>query len=181
MYVLDKRNTLWLRDTVRQTSLGKGPTGRPRPLTSLGISAWPYCVTTKYLYIYIYIYQSYIYIIYIYQVFRFSWQLFICIPWQPVHSNSVICLATIKWATNCPFYNTKIHIYVNKTWKKISLWTWPSGLINDKNFGLGFCLLSPSGHVFHTAWETMIKSYNSSARFLAFHSGRPIFNVSVNL
>ena len=26
-------------------------------------------------------------------------------------------------------------------------------------FGLGFCLLSPSGHVFHTAWETMIKSY----------------------
>ena len=28
-------------------------------------------------------------------------------------------------------------------------------------FGLGFCLLSPSGHVFHTAWETMIKSYNN--------------------
>ena len=26
-------------------------------------------------------------------------------------------------------------------------------------FGLGFCLLSPWGHVFHTAWETMIKSY----------------------
>ena len=26
-------------------------------------------------------------------------------------------------------------------------------------FGLGFCLLSPSGHVFHTTWETMIKSY----------------------
>ena len=26
--------------------------------------------------------------------------------------------------------------------------------------GLGFCLLSPSGHVFHTAWETMIKSYS---------------------
>ena len=26
-------------------------------------------------------------------------------------------------------------------------------------FGLGFCLLSPSGHDFHTAWETMIKSY----------------------
>ena len=29
-------------------------------------------------------------------------------------------------------------------------------------FGLGFCLLSPSGHVFHTAWETMIKSYNTA-------------------
>ena len=29
-------------------------------------------------------------------------------------------------------------------------------------FGLGFCLLSPSGHVFHTAWETMIKSYYST-------------------
>ena len=28
-------------------------------------------------------------------------------------------------------------------------------------FGLGFCLLSPSGHVFHTAWETMMKSYNT--------------------
>ena len=27
-------------------------------------------------------------------------------------------------------------------------------------FGLGFCLLSPSGHVFHTARETMIKSYS---------------------
>ena len=26
--------------------------------------------------------------------------------------------------------------------------------------GLGFCLLSPSGHVFHSAWETMIKSYS---------------------
>ena len=39
--------------------------------------------------------------------------------------------------------------------------TWPSGLSNEKTsaFGLGFCLLSPSGHVFHTAWETMIKSY----------------------
>ena len=32
----------------------------------------------------------------------------------------------------------------------------------DKNqglFGLGICLPSPSGHVFHTARETMIKSY----------------------
>ena len=28
--------------------------------------------------------------------------------------------------------------------------------------GLGFCLRSPSGHVFHTAWETMIKSYIKS-------------------
>ena len=27
-------------------------------------------------------------------------------------------------------------------------------------FGLGFCLLSPSGHVFHMAWVTMIKSYS---------------------
>ena len=26
-------------------------------------------------------------------------------------------------------------------------------------FGLGFCLLSSSGYVFHMAWETMIKSY----------------------
>ena len=55
MYVLDKRNTLWLRDTVRQTSLGKSAAGADlwsarRPLTSLGMSAWPYRVTTKYSY-----------------------------------------------------------------------------------------------------------------------------------
>ena len=170
------------------TRYGPADISRERPHRSAPAADFPrdICLTVSrnhkvFIHIHIYISIIYIYIIYIYQVFRFSWQLFICIPWQPVHSNSVICLATIKWATNCPFYNTKIHIYVNKTWKKISLWTWPSGLINDKNFGLGFCLLSPSGHVFHTAWETMIKSYNSSARFLAFHSGRPIFNVSVNL
>ena len=48
------RNILWLRDAVRQTSRGKSaaagrPTaGRPRPLTSRGMSAWPYRVTTKY-------------------------------------------------------------------------------------------------------------------------------------
>ena len=47
------RNTLWLRDTVRQTSREKsvaaGPTtGRPQPLTFRGMSAWPYRVTTKY-------------------------------------------------------------------------------------------------------------------------------------
>ena len=34
------RNTLWLRDTVRQTSRG--------PLTSIGMPAWPYRVTKKY-------------------------------------------------------------------------------------------------------------------------------------
>ena len=32
-------------------------------------------------------------------------------------------------------------------------------------FGLGFCLLSPSGHDFHTAWETIIKSYNIIRQF----------------
>ena len=46
------RNTLWLRDMVRQTSRGKSaaarPTaGPPRPLTSRGMSAWPYRVTTS--------------------------------------------------------------------------------------------------------------------------------------
>ena len=55
----DNRNTAWLRDTVRQTSRGKSaaaavgpgrwlPAGRPRPLTSRGMSAWPYRVTTRY-------------------------------------------------------------------------------------------------------------------------------------
>ena len=37
------------------------------------------------------------------QVFRFSWQLFICVPWQSFLSNSAIPLATMKWAKNCPF------------------------------------------------------------------------------
>ena len=42
-------------------------------------------------------------------------------------------------------------------------------------FGLGFCLLSPSGHVFHTAWETMIKSYSISqiAKFMGPTWGPP--------
>ena len=50
------------------------------------------------------------------------------------------------------------------------IWSWsptpcekhgPRASVTTKTsaFGLGFCLLSPSGHVFHTAWETMIKSY----------------------
>ena len=55
IHILDKRNTLWLRDTVRQTSRGKSAdaglnAGRPRLLTSRGMSAWPYRVTTKYSY-----------------------------------------------------------------------------------------------------------------------------------
>ena len=52
------------------------------------------------------------------------------------------------------------------------IWSWspmpcqkhgPRASVTTKTsaFGLGFCLLSPSGHVFHTAWETMIKSYNT--------------------
>ena len=57
MYVLDKRNTLWLRDTVRQTSLGKSAAGADlrsarRPLTSLGMSAWPYRVMNEWMNIY---------------------------------------------------------------------------------------------------------------------------------
>ena len=68
---------------------------------------------------------------------------------------------------------------MNKTCKKInqracynSIWSWspmpcekhgPRASVTTKTsaFGLGFCLLSPSGHVFHTAWETMIKSYST--------------------
>ena len=38
IFVLDKRNTPWLRDTVRQTSHWK---------SAAGASAWPYCVTTQ--------------------------------------------------------------------------------------------------------------------------------------
>ena len=55
------------------------------------------------------------------------------------------------------------------------IWSWspmpcekhgPRASVTTKTsaFGLGFCLLSPSGHVFHTAWETMIKSYRTRAR-----------------
>ena len=35
----------------------------------------------------------------------------------------------------------------------------PSVTTKTSAFGLSFCLLSPSGHVFHRAWGTMIKSY----------------------
>ena len=56
IFVLDKKNTAWLRDTVRQTSLGT--------------SAWPYRVTTQYSY-FIYTY-TYIYI-YIYQMEHQEW------------------------------------------------------------------------------------------------------------
>ena len=52
----------------------------------------------------------------------FSWQLFICVPWQPVHSNSAISIATTMWATNCPFKSTKIKVSVNKMKKKINQW-----------------------------------------------------------
>ena len=53
--VLDYRNTAWLRDTFRQTSIGKSGAGADlrsalQPLTSLGTSAWPCRVTTQYSY-----------------------------------------------------------------------------------------------------------------------------------
>ena len=41
-------------------------------------------------------------------------------------------------------------------------------------FGLGFCLLSPSGHVFHMARETMIKSYNTSVMHTLEHYVRTL-------
>ena len=71
---------------------------------------------------------------------------------------------------------------MNKTRKKINqrscynrIWSWspmscekhgPRASVTTKTsaFGFGFCLLSPSGHVFHTAWETMIKSCNIELR-----------------
>ena len=81
------------------------------------------------------------------QVFRFSWQSFVCVPWQPFYSNSAITLATTMWATNFPFWSTKIQVSVSKMKKKINQWacynriwswspmpcekTWPSGLSND--------------------------------------------------
>ena len=81
------------------------------------------------------------------------------------------------WATNCPFKALKFKFLWTKWKKKINqwacynrIWSWspmqcekhdPGASVTTKTsaFGLGFCLLSPSGHVFHTAWETMIKSY----------------------
>ena len=55
IFVLDKRNTACLRDTLRQTSVGKSAARADlrsawRPLTSLGTSAWPIGVTTQYSY-----------------------------------------------------------------------------------------------------------------------------------
>ena len=51
--------------------------------------------------------------------------------------------------------------------------TWPKGLSRKKNEAEGrLSLLRPEGHVFHTAWETMIKSYYSTLAdfFFAFYS-----------
>ena len=49
-------------------------------------------------------------------------------------------------------------------------------------FGLGFCLLSPSGHAFHTAWETMIKSYSMLHPFKTiFKRCREVDNPLVSL
>ena len=71
----------------------------------------------------------------------------------------------MKWAKNCPFQSTKIHIYVNKNTEKINqracynrIWSWssmpcekhgPRASVTTKTsaFGLGFCLLSPSHDV----------------------------------
>ena len=57
LFVLDKRNTLWLRDMVRQTThweaSGRRADGRSASkqlLTSRAMSASPYRVTTKYSY-----------------------------------------------------------------------------------------------------------------------------------
>ena len=53
--VLNKRNTLWLRHMVRQTSLMMSAARADlwlvqRLLPSLGLCAWPYCITTTYSY-----------------------------------------------------------------------------------------------------------------------------------
>ena len=80
------------------------------------------------------------------------------------------------------------------------IWSWspmpcekhgPRASVTTKTsaFGLGFCLLSPSGHVFHTARETMIKSYNmtqslsyqTTYRIIAFVSPSIIINSGINL
>ena len=111
------------------------------------------------------------------QGFRFSWQLFICVPWQPVHSNSAISLATMKWANNCHFKTLKfIFLWIRHKksnqkacYNRIWSWSpvlcekpglWASVTTKTSTFSLVFCLLSPSDHVFHKAQETMIKSYN---------------------
>ena len=45
-FVLDKRNTAWLRDTVRQTSLGKSAAGADLNMTSIGSAVSPPCSIT---------------------------------------------------------------------------------------------------------------------------------------
>ena len=65
-------------------------------------------------------------------------------------------------------HKTRKKIYLRACYNRI--WSWspmpcekhgPRASVTTKTsaFGLGFCLLSPSGHVFHTARETMMKSY----------------------
>ena len=108
------------------------------------------------------------------QLFRCSWQLFNYVPWQPVHSNGVILLAIMEWATHYPFSNTRSHISVNKTRRNRSVSVLfvhglpcrvtnkaigPQKWLNPRPTDSVFCLLSSSDHIFHTTCETMIKSY----------------------
>ena len=78
-------------------------------------------------------------------------------------SNGVITLDAMMWVTNYPFHGTDSYISVNKGRNnQLAMTNFDQGpLCRAKNIALslGICLMSPSGHDFHTAWKIMIKSY----------------------
>ena len=88
---------------------------------------------------------------------------FPCQPWsEPKIAHFKALKFTFMWIKHRKKINQRA--YYNR------IWSWfpmpcekhgPRASVTTKTsaFGLGFCLLSPSGHVFQTAWETRIKSY----------------------
>ena len=75
-----------------------------------------------------------------------------------------------QWGAQAQALSAPYKLSVCKQVAGYSIWLWspmqcekhgPRASVTTKTwaFGLGFCLLSPSGYVFHTTWETMIKSY----------------------
>ena len=106
------------------------------------------------------------------QVLRFSWQLFIYVPWQPVHSNSAISLATMKWVKITHFKALKfIFMWINM--EKINqqacynrIWSWSP--MPCEKYG-------PRDSVDKNRGRTMIKSYNTSCNWsLSFEGNREI-------
>ena len=85
-------------------------------------------------------------------------------PWQPWSDPNITQFKALKFIF---MWIKRKNINQWACYNRIWSWTpvpcekhdpWASVMTKTSAFDLGFGLLSLSGHVFHTAWETMIKS-----------------------